>query len=648
MAKETAARLRPLAWELEAPEVFWARGGFDLLVGNPPWLKLQWNEQGLLEEMDPRLALDGVSASDAAKRRSLVLGSQPRVGEYIVESTQLQGSLGFLDAASNYSLLAGVQTNLYKCFLVRAWEISSDEGVTGLVHQEGLFDDPKGGVLRETLYPRMRWLFRFKNDLLLFADVANQRSFCLTVHGPRLAQPDCSVCANLFHPSTIDASISHDSAGAVPGIKTEEGEFEVRGHARRIVRIGERDLVLFASLFDKPETPPSRARLPLVHSTEALTVLRKIASHRRRLKDLNEVFGTVMWDETRAQQDGKIRRENRAIRESSQWIISGPHFYVGNPFNKSPRADYRHNKDYDLIDHELAPDDFLPRTNFVPGCSLAEYRARMPQFAGRPIVDFYRHVHREMLAIAGERTLISALIPPGAGHLHSVVSFASLSAGELCRWSAFTAGLALDFLIRTRGAGHLEQPEARLLPAPTPGPVGDALASRWLRLNCLTTHYSDLWKDAWPQSESPAWSLSDARLSAWPPPTAGWSRASAVRNAFERRWALVEIDALAALELGLTIDELCTIYRTQFPVLREYERDTWFDAKGRIAFTASKGLVGVGLDRRSFDLWQECLREDRPLPSDFDKKNLTPPFELRDREIDMTTAYTFFQERLRN
>jgi hypothetical protein len=115
-----------------------------------------------------------------------------------------------------------------------------------------------------------------------------------------------------------------------------------------------------------------------------------------------------------------------------------------------------------------------------------------------------------------------------------------------------------------------------------------------------------------------------------------------VRNPFERRWALVEIDALAALELGLTLKELQTIYRTQFPVLRGYEQDTWFDTRGRIAFTASKGLVGVGLDRKSFDLWQECLRTGARLPPDFDEKGLVPPFEVRDREEDMGHAYELF------
>ena len=74
-----------------------------------------------------------------------------------------------------------------------------------------------------------------------------------------------------------------------------------------------------------------------------------------------------------------------------------------------------------------------------------------------------------------------------------------------------------------------------------------------------------------------------------------------LRTDFARRWALVELDVLAARALGLTLEELQTIYRIQFPVMRQYEADTWYDQRGRIIFTNSKGLPGVGLTRAEWN-----------------------------------------------
>nr|MBP7918835.1 hypothetical protein [Prevotella sp.] len=74
-----------------------------------------------------------------------------------------------------------------------------------------------------------------------------------------------------------------------------------------------------------------------------------------------------------------------------------------------------------------------------------------------------------------------------------------------------------------------------------------------------------------------------------------------LRNYFERRMALVEIDVLAAMALGLSLEDLEMIYNIQFPVLQQNENDTWYDAKGNIIFTCSRGLTGVGLDRTAWD-----------------------------------------------
>ena len=60
-------------------------------------------------------------------------------------------------------------------------------------------------------------------------------------------------------------------------------------------------------------------------------------------------------------------------------VVSGPHFSVGNPLNKTPRERCTKSSDYDCLDLTALPDDYLPRTNYVPACEEDEYSRRTPK-----------------------------------------------------------------------------------------------------------------------------------------------------------------------------------------------------------------------------------------------------------------------------
>lgn len=658
LAAQIADKNKFMHWELEFADLFAERGGFDLVIGNPPWIKITWNEQSVLSDRQPMFAVKKLSASETAKYRTDTLQYGDIRQLYFAEFEEMSGEQNFLNAVQNYADLKGQQTNLFKCFLPQAWMYNAECGVSAFIHPEGVYDDPKGGALREKLYSRLRKHFMFANERKLFPEVDHHTQFSLNVYGgPLMVSFD--TISNLYDAKSIVECYEGDSSMPIPKIKNTNGEWNVQGHPNRVISITKKELLIFANLFDGSDNW-KQARLPAIYSKDLMDVLKLMARQKVTMSQC-KIYSSQIWDETNAQKDGTIRRNIHFPETLRDTIYSGPHIGVANPLFKASRSTCVLNSDYDNIDLTSVDENYIQRINYSPRCAIDEYCSRLPKDSdGNPTTIYYRLIARKMLNITGERTLICAIVPPKTAHTNGLIGFEFADLDSMICSAGTFASIPFDFFIKVMGKANLYSDNAGKLPI-VQSKFDREIAIRSLLLNCLTKNYCDIWNKVFKEEyKEVTWSKKDSRLdnAHFTELCKEWNQRFPLRTDFERRYGLVEIDVLTAMALGMTLQQLKTIYRIQFPVLQSYEADTWYDANGRITFTNNRSLVGVGFDRKEFELnmknapagkkFYRTIMDDT-MPGGPVERTIEyiAPFDRCDRARDYEIAWKFFEEKYR-
>jgi len=198
------------------------------------------------------------------------------------------------------------------------------------------------------------------------------------------------------------------------------------------------------------------ARLPAIHSTQVAAVLAKFVAASRRFSDFEaEVDMTVMFDEAAAQRSGLLRRQTGFPPSSEALVLSGPHFFVGNPLYKTPRSICSSNLQYDVLDLDTLPYDYLPRCNFVPELSVNLFRTRVPSLPWneKPSTSVFRLVVSRGLSLGGERTLQPAIIIPGPCHIDGVFSIAFKDLPFMAETAGNWSSIPFDFFVKAAAKG---------------------------------------------------------------------------------------------------------------------------------------------------------------------------------------------------
>ncbi|MEU5875597.1 N-6 DNA methylase [Glycomyces sp. NPDC047369] len=206
-------------WHLEFPEVFrsgpevsatgragWG-GGFDAVVGNPPWERIKLQEQEFFATRDAEIA----EAPNAAARKRLIVslteGNPKLYANFLAAKRESSGSAHFLKTSGRYPLTATGDINTYSIFAETDRTITGPRGRTGMIIPTGIATDATTQQFFRDLVESksLAALYDYENAAPIFPDVHRSFKFCLlTLAGSAVREEAAKFAFFLRDPAELD------------------------------------------------------------------------------------------------------------------------------------------------------------------------------------------------------------------------------------------------------------------------------------------------------------------------------------------------------------------------------------------------------------------------------------------------------------
>ena len=212
-ARSIADRERFLHWEVAFPGVWrdWQdvrpQGGFDAVIGNPPWDRIEQQEVEWFAIRDDEVALSGTGAT----RKALIKRRMDQGNELALEYAEVRNRAAAMRAlvrsSGEYPLLSGGRTYLYSLFVERAMNLIKPDGFVGLLTPSGIYADKTAARFFKSVSTsgRVGGLFDFENKKIFFKDVHASFKFCALIFGGEERRFDETECSFFLHDTeTID------------------------------------------------------------------------------------------------------------------------------------------------------------------------------------------------------------------------------------------------------------------------------------------------------------------------------------------------------------------------------------------------------------------------------------------------------------
>ncbi len=448
---------RFLNWQISFPGIWnnWAssgrEGGFDAVVGNPPWDRIKLQQVEWFAARRPEIALAQRASDRARMIAKLEADGDPLFEDFKKADARAGDTARMARAGGHYPLLSRGDINLYSLFVERAYALVRPNGMVGLLTPSGIASDLSASTFFRGIATggHLKSLYDFENRRTrygiepFFPDVDSRFKFCALVASPRqiFKAASCGFflqsVAERTDPDRVFAIGAADFASVNPNTGTAP---------------------IFRSRRDMALTTAIYARLPVL-------VDRSGADGHRAPVAAWPVRYVRMFDMTN---DSHLFRTRAELEErEGAWSIGGGRFQSA----MGEWAPLYEGKMVQAFDHRAASVVVNPANVNRPAQPLSTTTAQHadpswiaePQFWVQPPPGLGSHAYtlgfKDVTAPTNVRSMIAAIVPSGAaGNTLPLIEVdpdaRSPDAPRLALLAANLNALVFDFVARQKIQGQ--------------------------------------------------------------------------------------------------------------------------------------------------------------------------------------------------
>ena len=565
-----AKRYRFFHWHLEFPDVFGddGTGGFDVLLGNPPWERIKLQEKEFFVNKDTAIA----NARTAAERRRLIRKlpqTNPTLHDaYIVALRDSEATGHFLRASGRYPLTGGGDINTYAVFAGLARQIIAPDGRAGLVVPTGIatdytYRDFFADVIESG---QLASLYDFENRRKPFPEVDSRMKFCLlTLIGGGAAEANFA-----FFLHTTDE------------LADPERRFPLAGTDLALMNPNTRTLPVFRTRRDAELTTKIFHNC-LVWMDETKAANPWGINFLRMIDPFGGKWELAELKNKRLQHVGKGRYKCDDDRDylpvyEGKMIYQHDHRFASvtvNPQNPKRPAQPEPTVESDKLNPNcfVSPQYWVEENAVVSALSELQWDSR------------WFLVQKKVSSPTNERTHLAAVIPIAGTteSLHCILVSRTLGASTISCLAANLNTIVLDFAARQKlGGENFNYFVLKQLPIFPPDhytpDLLDLVVPRVVELTYTAWDLQPFAQDVLDEVGEETWArwFADAPIHTSPPPECAADPTPAPFVWDEERRAVLraELDGLYGHLYGLTREELDYILDT-FPIVRRKDEERW-------------------------------------------------------------------------